>query len=329
MEVKDFNNRHIDLIEEYLTRDQLFYGEYTFIKDEQLRERFINRLKGSLGKPDTYLLIAHSGKGVSGLLSCVKDDFDTENFGFACFHITELLVFKDNYDEVFEIVYHLINELEIKLAKKYKTFHFTISLNNNISNSGKIFNSLSKCNMFYIHTLLTFSSREKKFIIPKDEILGEIKIRTAQAVDAIQVAALAENSFRLSRFYLDPFLDDIKAGRLLKESAMNSILTGFVDIMFVAEVNDKIVGYYSGKKKYFEEFNLNIGEVVVAAVDNQYRGKGIFTLLDSYILNWFADNTDFSEMGTYLANYPVHKTWINKGLELIRGTHQFSKFHNK
>jgi GNAT superfamily N-acetyltransferase len=329
LEVKTLNNQHIDSIAEYLKRDQLFYKEYSFINDEQLKELYINKLRGAIEKSDSYIFVALSKGEISGVLLCLKEEFDSENFGFACFRITDLLVFKDNYDEIFEIVWHFINELEDKLSEKYNPFHFTISLSNNVSDSGKIFNSLSRCGLFYIHTLLTFCSHGKRVVNPEFEMNGGIKIRTVLPEDAAQISDLAESSFRLSRFHMDPFLDNIKANRLLKESAMNSVLRGFVDIMFVAEDEGKIVGYYSGKKKYIKEFNLNIGEAVISAVDKHYRGKGIFSLLDSHLLNWFADNTDFAEMGTYLANDPVHKTWIGKGLELIRGTHQFSKFHNK
>ncbi|NTU69473.1 DNA-directed RNA polymerase subunit beta' [bacterium] len=83
--------------------------------------------------------------------------------------------------------------------------------------------------------------------------MEELNIRYANENDAEQVANLAQESFKFNRFHLDPFIDNKKASLLYKKSAENSILHGFVDIMFVAEINEKIAGYYSAKKKYIQE----------------------------------------------------------------------------
>jgi hypothetical protein len=77
-------------------------------------------------------------------------------------------------------------------------------------------------------------------------------------------------------------------------------------------------------KKYIPEFSLSFGEAVISAVNEKYRGKGIFKILNHYILNWFQQNTDFAEMGTYIANTPIHKTSCKNGLSMVRGTHQLS-----
>jgi len=75
----------------------------------------------------------------------------------------------------------------------------------------------------------------------------------------------------------------------------------------VAEIDGRIAGYYTGKKRYIKEFDRTLGEGIISAIDSQYRGRGVFTVLDNTILNWLADNSDFTEMGTYLGNFPVHK----------------------
>ena len=117
------------------------------------------------------------------------------------------------------------------------------------------------------------------------------------------------------------------ANRLLKDSAINSILNHYADVMYVAECEGKIIGYYSGKKQYINSLGISFGKAIISAVNSNYRGQGIFSLLDAWLLNWFIENTIIAEMGTYLANIPVHRTWIKKKLPLVRGIYQFSKMN--
>lgn len=315
-------NTLISLIE----RTQCHYHEYTFLSNNQLTEYFSNRILNYLGNPDLIAFTIYNGSELKGMINCIKDKFDSEIFGFDCYRITDLLVFGESMDETRIIADRLISNVEINLPSKYRPVYLTFSLNNNLMNVDHLFNAVTASRFHYIHTLLTFKSEKERFeaaeFYPNEKLL----IREANHNDVEQVAELAYKSFKFSRFHLDPFLDNSKACELLRTSAKNSILQGFVDIMFVAVINNKIVGYYSAKKRHINEFNRIAGEAVISAVDSDYRGLGIFSKLDAHLLNWFADNSDFAEMGTYLVNYPVHKTWIKKGLGLVRGVHQFSKF---
>ncbi len=320
---------NIDLIDSFankLGRTQLQYHEHSFITDTQLKEFFISKTQKILQNPNALCIAAFSGSNPMGLLTIVKDDFDSEMFGFNCYRIVDLLVLPEFTSDTLSIITGLFNEAEYQLVKKCDPSHFSCGINNNTENSDRIFNALTRSGFYYIHTLLTFSSGE--LTTEAKEFYPELNltIRPVKNTDADQVAELAEKSFKLSRFHLDPYLNNEKAGHLLKTSAVNSILRGFADIMFVAEIKEKIIGYFSAKKRYIEEFGLIMGESIISAVDSKYQGLGVFTKLDHHIQYWFTQNTDFTEMGTYLANYPVHKTWIRKNLGLIRGTHQLSKY---
>lgn len=329
LEILPFDESNISSILKLATRNQLQYHEYSDISDEQLKSYFKSKMINALNSTNSISLIVKSENEILGLISSFKDDFDSENFGFNCYKVTELMVFSDNYESTNLIITTLLKELELQLSRFSSKFYLSLSLNNNLSKVDYIFNSLVNNKFYYIHTLITFSSQKQTFEVKDFYPEQNINIRLAKESDAKQVAELAEKSFKYSRFHMDPFLDNALASNLLKKSAENSILQKFVDIMFIAEVKDKIVGYYSAKKKYIKEFDKTMGDAVISAVDSDYRGLGIFSKMDSHLLNWFADNTDFAEMGTYLVNYPVHKAWISKGLGLIRGVHQFSKIINK
>jgi hypothetical protein len=325
---KPLDSKLIDRIAGSCTRNQLQYHEYSFLTKDMLSAYFVSKSNRTIGSENSPGIVVFSEGELAGTIQCVKDDFDSECFDFPCYRITELLVFSEEYVAVKQIISKLLASLEEELASISKPFYLTYGLNNNTQNVDQIFNSFVSNSFYYVHTLLTFHTLKTKFETEPLPTDTNLIIRKATADDANQVAALAQKSFRLSRFHLDPFLDNTKASNLLKKSAENSILHGFVDVMFVAEINNRIIGYYSAKKRHIKEFEKTIGDAVISAVDFDFRGHGVFSKLDDRILNWFADHSDFAEMGTYLCNYPVHKTWINKGLGLIRGTHQFSRFYS-
>lgn len=325
LKVEKLEEIHIELIVTSCERNHLPFHEYPSLSMIQILAYFNSKLKKAIHNTDTIAYITIDENKIQGLIICVKNNFDTDNFGFGCYNITDLLVFSKTISQTNAIIDKLISTVEEELFSKTKPVYIALSLNNNIHNADQIFNALTGNQYYYIHTLLTFFSEKKQFEATDYYSKENLTIRNANLNDIEQVADLAKKSFKYSRFHLDPFLDNFKASELLRTSAINSIRHNFVDIMFVAEINNRIVGYYSGKKTRYDEFDKTIGSAVISAVDIERRGKGIFSKLDAHLLNWFCDQTDFAEMGTYLANYPVHKTWINKGLGLIRGTHQFSK----
>lgn len=328
LKVVNLNKDQIELITNNYRRDQFQYHEYRFLTDRQLHKYFRGRMTNVLNNEDSKAIVAISGNNIFGLVVCIKDNFDSEVFGFPCYKIIDFLVFSEEYKLVCQIINKMINALEEELLSVARKFYLAISLNNNTKYIDYLFNGLISNNYYYIHTLLTFSNLKNYFEVSSYYPEQGISIRVATANDVEQVVSLAQKSYQYSRFHLDPFLDNCKANLLLGISARNSICHGFVDVTYVAEIKGKIVGYYSAKKRVVKEFERTVGESVISAVDENYRGLGIFTKLNDYILNWYSDNTDFSEVGTYLANYPVHKTFINCGLGLIRGSHQFSKMIN-
>ena len=319
----------IDAIIKSCSRSHFEYQEHHSLSIEQLSKYAKNSLDNLIAKSSTLAYSAYDNDVLLGIIIASKNEFDSEMFDICCYQISKLLIFSEDAKRINEIGTGLIEKLEKELNDTYDEVHVSMGLNNNIQNMDIIFNTLAATNYYYLHTLLTFSSSkiENNNVLVKPN--NNIIIREATDDDALQVASIAKKSFKFSRFHLDPFLDNEKSSNLLENSAKNSILNGYVDVMYVAEVDSKVVGYYSCKKRFIKEFDKTIATASISAVDSNYRGLGIFGTLNDNIIAWCGENADFAEMGTYLANYPIHKTWINKGFKLIRGTHQFSKLLNK
>jgi hypothetical protein len=328
-QILNLNNNLLIEICDFIPRNYLPYHEYKFLSEPLLKKHFEKKTLEILGKEKSLSFVIFDNSEIKGLINISKDNFDSGIFGFNCYKISDLFVFSSDFTETELVVNKLLEKVDKTLTNWSNNYYLFYSLNNNLKNAMEIFNCIVKNRFNYIHTLLTFSSvrysAEIKSYYPELGIL----IREANINDVNEVADLSYKSFKYSRFFMDPTLDKSKSEILLKTSAENSILNKLADIIYVAECNGKIVGYYSGKKKMIPELNQTIGEAIISVIDEKSRGMGIFSALDNHLLNWFSKNTDFAEMGTYFANKAIHKTWIGKNLNLVRGSHQFSIMQRK
>jgi GNAT superfamily N-acetyltransferase len=308
-------------------RSQIDIGRHRFIDNADVFIYQKDKLLSYLKREDCLVLICKRDDEISGVIVCENDVFDSSYMGMECYRISELSVFSDIQSDISQIVRFLLTELAQLLSKDNKSNYLLVQLSNNVPGQNFIFNALVDFGFSYIHTLLTFALYKTDDVRYSNSYIMSkgITIRQAKADDAEYVSRIASNSFAYSRFHMDPLLDNSKANALLRDSAINSIRDKYADIVFVAEVNGELAGYYSGKKRSICKSSLIKGEAIISAVDSRYRGLGIFSALDDALIRWFQENVDFAEMGTYLANNPIHRTWINKGLRLINGTHQLSK----
>jgi GNAT superfamily N-acetyltransferase len=322
--IKEIDDNLISLIPES-DRD---YSEYKEVSSDQRNSYLRNKLNGIFSDKDNISFMLRDDCEVKAIWIITKERFDSEIFGIPIYKIDYLAILDKDKEKWKKIIQSSLEQIRKDLSKFCKGAYFLVGLNTNSSNMPHLLNTLISSGFYYIHTLITFGMSKNEFnnlALPGD---SNILIRIVKNTDVRDIINLAKKSFKYSRFHLDPFLDKTKANLLLSTSARNSILKGFVDIMYVAEFEGKVIGYYSAKKKYIPELNLKVGYAVISAVDEDYRGHGIFKELNKNLLRWFYKNTDIAEMGTYIANTPVHRTWSKNGLKVIRGTHQLATMIN-
>jgi len=301
------------------------YSEYRSIPRPLLRDYYFAKLLQSFESDLSEIIISGNNGRIDGLAILEREPFDTEIFGYPNYKCNIMLLLDENINSKRNTIKHLILEVDEYIKKNDQKAYLLVSLNNNNPDSIIIMNELISYGYYYLHTLITFGFMRSEFDSLHFSNDPEIVIRPAEIKDVEHIVSLAMNSFYYSRFHLDPSLDKNKANKLLGTSAYNSVVNHFVDIVLVAELNGKLVGYYSGKKKLLKELSMQLGEAVISAVDTNMRGHGIFKELNRELIAWFRQNTDFAEMGTYLGNTPVLRTWTKNGLSIVRGTHQLSK----
>lgn len=325
LEIKETNADIAQNLIDIIPIDYLPFKEYKCINLINIKNYYLLYLIEQSISSESYNISLYDNKNLVGLLICNLNKFDSHYFGFNCYNITDLIILSDKYDKIQYYCKALVKNLENHLQSKQQKYYLSIGINNSHPNNNLIFNAIVNCGFFFIHTLITFAITNKYYINKSDYYIDNINIRLVRESDVDEIAKLASKSFYFSRFHLDPYLDKDDANKLLKDSAINSIINHYVDVMYVAECEGKIIGYYSGKKQHINSLGISFGKAIISAVNDSYRGKGIFSLLDAWLLNWFIENTTIAEMGTYLANYPVHRTWIKKKIPLVKGTYQLSK----
>lgn len=327
VKIKSIQRETVEEIVDLSSRNALPYSEYNFLPTEMLRKSLKNVLLMTISKEGTIAKALYFHNRLAGYFIIEKAAFDSEIFEINAYRISFLDIFEQDpftYRNTLQKVVREIKQTESSLKIKYLVY----SINTNNSDSALQLSCLIENQFYLINTLLSFSLSDKNIRLENTGKNTDILIRKAKLDDVEEIVAIAGNSHRLNRFYLDPNLDKQKCDVLHATSARNSIIQGFADIVFVAEYQGKIIGYYSGKKKQLNDLNLVFGEALISAVNKDYRGKGVFSLLDNALLTWFMNETDYSEMGTYINNPAIYKTWIKKGLHLIRGNYQIAKFNS-
>lgn len=311
-----------------IPRDFFTLFEYRSIETQLLKANLIENVTRLLDKEANYSISIHKNGLLIGFLILEYMPYDSEIFEFKVYRLANIVLLGKNEKENTEIIKALLNRVEEIIFEKNITY-LTVSLNANILSANIIFNVLMKYKFYYINTLITFKMEKNDYqkvrmYKPKND---DVIIRLAKKEDKDALFDIANKSYKINRFHLDNNLDNRKCDFLHAKSVENSILHGFADVIFVAEYKKEIVGYYSGKK-YNDDLSRTVyGSAIISAVSEKARGLGIFSLMNNALLEWFATNTDISEMGTYITNAPVHKTWTNNGLNVVRCSHQLA-FYN-
>jgi len=324
---------NVDMVKQnscILPREFLNLFEYKIFSTDQLRLNTISVLNSCLSNENNFSISVLEDKKLKGYIIIEFMPYDSHIFEFNVYKISDFCFLGKNDSENSQIIQIILDELKNKidyLGIKY----LIISINANISIASLFLNLLIKNSFYFINTLITFKMEKGdygrvKLSEPKD---NKVKVREIGKEDIGEIIEIAKNSYKIDRFHLDPNLDKNKCNLLYEQSAINSISNGYADIVFVAEYNNKIVGYFSAKKHVNQVLGINFGIGLVSAVSENVRNMGVFSLMNNHILEWCYYNTDITELGTYITNIPVHRTFIYNRLNIIRGTYQLAFYNNR
>ena len=156
-------------------------------------------------------------------------------------------------------------------------------------------------------------------------ILGPAIIRPCLKTEADDVAAIARAVYVdfIGHFHQDPRLDRAKCDALYVEWARNMCLDqNLADIVLVAEMEGKIVGYDSHKI-----IKSNVAWGVMSGVSHQAQGKGIRKALMVASNNWCKSHgLERMEEEMNINNYRIQRVLVSGGFRLYASFYTFHKW---
>lgn len=238
------------------------------------------------------------------LISLIEvDSFNSDIFNLKMFNV---YVYNEGVDvsNIIDLAFkNDINHLSVKISTSNKTL-----LHKFEENGFKL-----------MDTLVTYRFEYSKKVLINME--HQCILRDAQKDDLKTMMDFAGNSFKIDRFHSDPSLDKSAADRYYSKWIENSV-NGLSDRVIVAEINNEVVGFTTCK---LPSYQSQVGRMILSAVSEKSRGKGIYTSMIHEGLMWMKDKCNYLEVGTQIDNYPVQKTWVNLGMFLVESFYVLHK----
>lgn len=298
----------------------LFLGEYDVFSNSKHLKFIENQLKAKGNSFFVSVKDAHKNEAWA-IISLNK--FDTSIFGFSVVNIDHIFI-SNNFDSGFVLLFEKIKLFFRKEQIKYAT----LSVNTNYNLCSNLVNDSIKNGFYYLNTLVVFGVTKRNFnqLDLRSEAKEGIVIRNSVSSDFESLSLIAQESFKLDKYHLDSNLSNEKCDLLHYESFKNSFYNGFVDQILVAEYNNIPVGYCSIKIRKIDEYEIDYGIPVIAAVNENYRGLGIYQSLEKERTIRLNELAEISEYGTYINNIPIHSVFTKRKMKLIKGIIQLAYF---
>ncbi len=206
---------------------------------------------------------------------------------------------------------HCIDALSFNSIIDNSSFnHLSIKIN---TNNKEIANLFLKNGFYLVDTQITY-----KLKLENQQFEKNVNVQIATQNEAREIAKIAKNSFSLDRFHSDTNLSKEKANNYYKQWALN-LLDNISIISLVYKDNNKINGFS------FWKIEHSTAKLILVAVSNKERGKGIYGKMISHFLNTYSKNIKEIFMGTQINNYPVHKYWSKLGAEIVESNYVLHK----
>jgi ribosomal protein S18 acetylase RimI-like enzyme len=90
--------------------------------------------------------------------------------------------------------------------------------------------------------------------------------------------------------------------------------------VIVGEKDGRLLGFVTCKidRRSRPLLGLSVGTIVLVAVDEKGRGKGVASTMTAGALDWFRENgTDLVEVGTQLRNMQASRLYETSGFRLV------------
>lgn len=167
----------------------------------------------------------------------------------------------------------------------------------------------------YLSDILVTFQRDTSDFSYLSIINKRVDLTEASDEDIFSLCDIARKTFKFDHFHSDPNLPSQLCDELYAEWVRNSF-NGLVDKIFVAKINQKILGFVTCKIESLTQ-KCNFGVIELIGVDPKISRKGIGSLLINKALNWFAGFVPSVYVGTQVQNMRAMRLYTRLGFEPV------------
>jgi ribosomal protein S18 acetylase RimI-like enzyme len=138
------------------------------------------------------------------------------------------------------------------------------------------------------------------------------KVRVAGKEDEENLKAIAECAFRRSRFYNVDFIDQAAADRYHGEWIMN-LMKDENSTVFAVEESGEVAGFLAIKTGT----DRKTGRIILVAIDEKKRRKGLGQSLLRHAIDWSRDKVDTLYVKTQEDNIPAIRFYERNGFRMF------------
>jgi len=298
------------------------YYYYEQINERRLSEFFYRDLCAGLGQGSVYGRAIEDE--ITGVLIFDYLAWDSQLFGIPMAKV-DLYVNGNDYREAFTIASQLLEVMDA-LSRDKKIRHLACKVN---TLEVPTLHALERCAFRLMDTLTVFSVQPNRMSTDATEVKTDLRLREMRDEDVPTLSALSRKAFTttsdiLTRFTSDPLLMD-KAGDLYAQWLENSYRGDQADIVFVAEVDQRPIGFITCRLSSAQADDVlgkRVGSIPLNAVDPEFRRLGVYTQLVATALDWFrAQRVDYVEIRTQIHTLGTHRTWQRLNGKLVSSYH--------
>lgn len=300
------------------------YSPYQYlagIKNTDLKGYVLFKL-GEFTKDDsTKSFAVHENGIMCGLATLKPLPWDEQIFKLKMATVP-LLLTQGNYDEKKGSAIKLIGQI-MDECQAISLEHLSVRID---SRDMAAVHALEESG-FKLMDILVYLLSDLKNFAP-GQIEAHFTLRESREEDIEDVVDIARVGFHdyTDRFHIDPQLDQQYCDDLYAEWARNSC-RGNADKVFVAEKDDKIIGFTTAKlhRDAAEYANLRLGEIEFGSVHPEFQGLGVFSSLMKHSMNWLKRRADMTLAKTLINNFDVQRTCQKLGFKLTQTQCTFHK----
>lgn len=281
--------------------------------NQKLTTYELNSLRKGLASGTSVVGARLSGKLI-GLAAVSKLAFDTEFFQFPMGRIAPLMLSDNITLEQRGIATKRIVEKTLLRAKKEGMKQLTLRVP---PRDYDIIQTCMRMNFDFVDVLVTYTIDMKKVDEAKISPPADFVVRTKLEDDLRPLMRIAQSSFVKDRFHADKRFNQDKADQFHSKWIYNSLTGVAADEVIVAQVDGKPAGFTTLKlnRELSDAIGIRSGSMILSAVDDSLRGRGIYRHMIAGGLRWFKGKSDVVDLGTQIDNLPVQRAWCGLGFK--------------